>query len=1137
MNAPADRSTEGREDLNQSRDARPEFITNQDGNTLLAALQAVIPDAPAMLAHGMAETPLALTEISIATAFMSPAGFGAVTERLDQAGRVRLLIGAEPEPEAKRPQRKPGDPPQAAFERREVAEGLKLLEAGLRRERDRQPFSAEAGRHLRGMVRMLRAGKLETRRYERAFLHAKAMLLDGLAPGLIAGSSNLTRAGLTTNLELNLGRWDPALFTQAKAWFDALWDEAVPFDLAGIFEEPDQEFPPWLIFLRILWQLYGEELEQEREEEGDIPLTAFQLHGVWRARRILKDYGGVIVADEVGLGKTFIAGEILNACAKNRQRALLVCPAALRDSTWRRFLDAHGISRLVEMVSYDELSRDRQFHDERRPLAVQNVLSQPIEDYALVVVDEAHNYRNPDAPYRAAVLRRLLFGQRKDLVLLTATPVNNSLWDLFHLLRFFLRQDSALAAQGVVSVQERFKAAAKQDPANLSPDFLYPIIDAITVKRTRGFVKKHYAGDTIRGPDGVMRPIVFPKAVPISVRYDLEKLAPGLFDAVVDALDPAHGNGVISFSRYAPGAFLLQQDEEEAESNETASGLLRSGLLKRFESSAHAFHLSLTRMVREHDQFLDALGKGKVIATAFLGELSADDEGFDDLLDSSTHVADAIDYDAKHLREAVERDRAILQDLASRLGAVQEEDDPKLAAVVEELARIAAEARSDAATDAEEQRNRKVLLFSYFGDTVAWLRQALEARVATDPRLAGYRHRIVGVVGGGLDGEEANRNQAVWGFAPESSDPPPGQEDLFDLLITTDVLAEGMNLQQARHIINYDLPWNPMRLVQRHGRIDRIGSPHPRVFLRTVFPADRLDALLALEARILRKLTQAAKSIGVATLPLDGAEVGDQVFAETRSEIEKLALEDPTLFEQGGTASAAQTGEEYRQRLRTALQSDRKAITELPGRVGSGMRKGRVSGVLFCAEVPLAEGRRTFLRFVPAQPGWLPSVVPTAILRETGTCLRLIDCTEETPREMPAALGEGIFGFWDMALGDILAEWDDLSDPANLQPSVRLLNRQVAVFIRTHPPHDMDADRLAKALDVLEAPWPRREEALLREQFRDRSGVAAARSLRLVEWILGTGLERFEPPAPLPPISNEDVRLVCWMAVEAEKED
>lgn len=1115
---------------------RPEFITNRDGNTLLAALQAAIPDAPAIGAPGAAETPLALAEISIATAFMSPAGFGAVAERLEQAARVRLLIGAEPEPEAtllaRGRTRKPGDPPQAAFERREVVEGLKLLEAGLRRERDRQPFSAEARRHLRRMVAMLRTGKLETRRYERAFLHAKATLLDGLDPGIIAGSSNLTRAGLTANLELNLGHWDPGIFAQARAWFDELWDEAAPFDLAGLFEEPEAEFPPWLIFLRILWQLYGDELEQERQEVGDIPLTAFQLHGVWRARRILSEFGGVIVADEVGLGKTFIGGAILEACARNRQRALLVCPAALRGA-WGRFLDTHNIGRFVQMVSYDELSRDRQFLNARRPLATHGHLRFELDEYALVVVDEAHNYRNPDAPYRAAVLRDLLRGQRKDVVLLTATPVNNSLFDLHNLMLFFLRQDSALASRGIIRIYERFKTAARQDPANLSPDFLYPIIDAVTVKRTRGFVKKFYANETIRGPDGVARPIVFPKAIPITVRYDLDAMLHGLFDLVVDALDPVNGTRVISFARYAPGAFLLDPDEDEAEAAETASGLLRSGLLKRFESSAHAFRLSLNRMVHEHDLFLEALGKGKVITTAFLREMSADEDALDDLLDASEHAADAADYDVKRLREAVEKDRAILNGLAIWIEAVKDKDDPKLAAVVEELANVVASARADAATDAEEQRNRKILVFSYFTDTVTWLRQALTERIEKDPRLAGYRGRIVAVAGRGLDTEEANRDQAVWGFAPESSDPPPGQQDLYDLVITTDVLAEGMNLQQCRNILNYDMPWNPMRLVQRHGRIDRIGSPHPRVFVRTVFPADRLDALLALEARILRKLTQAAKTIGVATLPLDGAEAGDQVFAETRAEIEKLAKEDPTLFEQGGTAGAAQTGEEYRQALRSALQVDRKSITDLPGRAGSGMLKGRASGVLFCAEVELSDGRRTFLRFVPADTAWQPSTAPKAIVRETGTCLRLIECTEDTPRHMPPELGDNVFAFWDLALEDILTEWDDLSDPANLQPPVRLLNRQVAAFIRAHPPHDMDPDKLAKALDVLEAPWPRREEMLLRDQFRDRTGPPAARSLRLVEWVLGTGLERFVPPEPLPPITAAEVRLVCWMAVAA----
>jgi hypothetical protein len=168
------------------------------------------------------------------------------------------------------------------------------------------------------------------------------------------------------------------------------------------------------------------------------------------------------------------------------------------------------------------------------------------------------------------------------------------------------------------------------------------------------------------------------------------------------------------------------------------------------------------------------------------------------------------------------------------------------------------------------------------------------------------------------------------------------------------------------------------------------------------------------------------------------------------------------------------------------------------------------------------KGRRTFLRFVSATPAWKPKDKPGAILRETGTCLRLIDCEEDTPRHVPEALTDGVFAFWDVALEDILGEWDELSDPANLQPSIRPLNRQVAAFIRAHPPHDMDQDRLSKALDVLEAPWPRREEMLLREQFRDRSSSTTARSLRLIEWILATGLERFEPPAPLPAILPSD---------------
>ena len=229
-------------------------------------------------------------------------------------------------------------------------------------------------------------------------------------------------------------------------------------------------------------------------------MTSFQKHGVARALRLIRETGGAIVADEVGLGKSFIAGEVVQIYRERRQRALLICPAAVRDAVWRKFLARFQL--YVECLSFEQLAADRQLRDHRRPNADSEHLKRDLDEYQLVVVDEAHNYRNSDTPTRAATLRRLLYGRRRDVLLLTATPVNNSLWDLYHLVRFFVRQDASFADRGILSIRERFHSAMREDPSNLSPDVLFPVIDATTVKRTRQFVKKHYAGDTIGGPDG-----------------------------------------------------------------------------------------------------------------------------------------------------------------------------------------------------------------------------------------------------------------------------------------------------------------------------------------------------------------------------------------------------------------------------------------------------------------------------------------------------------------------------------------------------------------------------------------------------------------------------------------------------------
>lgn len=1115
----------------------PEFIDNRNGNTLARALAAVFGSpayGPGAAEEGAAAPP---AEVCIASAFFSPAGFAHIADEIGAVPRTRLMIGAEPPPEAARLRRRPDDPPEPEFTRRQLRTGLRQLDEGMRAERDHMPFNQASSGALRKLIDVLRSGRMEVRRYEQAFLHAKAYIFlnDGAElgsrAGVIAGSSNLTGAGLTRNLELNLGRYDHPVVQQARDWFEALWRDAVPFDLATYFEEVFAPWQPWDIFLRVLWQLYGPEVEEEAREDQNLPLTSFQKHGVARALRLLRGCGGVIVADEVGLGKTFIAGEIVKLYQDRRQRALLVCPAALRDTTWKKFINRHFAGQflpLLECMSFEQLANDNQLRDPDRTRPSQENLKRPLEEYQLIVVDEAHNYRNPDAPTRAAVLRQLLFGKKRDVLLLTATPVNNSLWDLYYLIRFFLRQDSHLSDRGILSIRERFLQAMRVDPTNLSPDVLYPIIDATTVKRTRQFVKKHYGGDTIIGPDGRPQPIVFPKPLPITVRYDLDAALPGFFDKLETALDPDDHGGGLAFARYTPDAYRRgMRDEDEERRAHAMIGLLRSGLLKRFESSAYAFRRTVENMARQHDLFLDALAKGKVISTAFLQEISGDDEGaFDELLEASPHAFDAAEFDVPQLRTAVARDRDILRMLAAEAHKITPARDPKLAALVAELERIAAQAADEATDSADEAQRRKVLIFSSFADTVGWLHTFLKDAVATAPGLANFRNRTV-AVSGSDEMSEVSRQQALYGFAPVSSEAPAGQDaDLYDIMVSTDVLAEGVNLQQCRHIINYDMPWNPMRLVQRHGRIDRIGSPHSRVYLRTIFPADRLDDLLNLEQRILNKLAMAAASIGVAA-PIVGSAEGRQVFTETREEIERLLREDATLYERGGTVGAAQTGEEYRQTLRKALQADRSRIVRLPWKAGSGMVKGAERGVFFCASV----GNRTYLRFVRADEWWTPQVGEQNIVGELGACLRLIECDEQMLRQVPAAIEDRIYDFWVAARDHILRAWTFETDPANLQPKIRPLNLRVAEFIRAHPPHDLSTGDVTRALNILESPWPRREETMLRQWFADEGRGGPDKAAALVRSILGTGLEPFIEPPVLPPIGPDDIDLICWMAL------
>ena len=1129
-------------------DFRPTFATNRPST------EETVADALEALLHGMRINLAVVPPIAIATAFFNPGGFRLLADELEQVGPVRLLLGAEPDPDAGARVRPLSGGRGRQADRLQLRRALEGHSRDLAADRDLVGFTREADADARRLVAWLRGQvpgpdgtprpPVEVRLYTGGFLHGKAFIISDVLPHVMSGSSNFTYAGLATNRELNLGQFSPGPVAAVRSWFEELWTESEPYDLAALYEARWAPHLPWHVFLRMLWELYGREVEEEAAARAvsRLGLTAFQSDGVWRAKRILSLRSGVIVADEVGLGKTYIAGELIyDATVTRRQKVLVIAPATLRDSTWEPFLREKNLR--ADVVSYEQLVGDLSIAG-RVDAALQD-----LDEYAMVVVDEAHALRNT-ATLRADAMRELLTGQSpKDLVLLTATPVNNSLYDLYTLISYFVTNDAAFAGTGVPSLKGYFDRAMAINPDDLSPEHLFDVINQVAVRRTRRFVKHYYVGDKVV-INGVEQEIRFPTPRVHRVDYDLDAALPGMFDMLATALGAhvleARGDAdavlldapgeVLSLARYVPSRFRVGTEAEEQYEQQNA-GLLRSALLKRFESSAYAFRRTVEKMITSHDQFLSALDAGLVLTGDALRDwASSDVDDIDEFLGSyagdTDNIRPATGYRVSELRAAVVADRDLLHRLHDSVQVLSWDKDPKLVALTDALASIAADAEAEGITDQQVRDKRKVIIFSYYADTVDHLARQVGVAIEADDRLAAYRDRIATASGP----DKRGRAQTLAGFAPRTAG---GQhaEDLYDLLIATDVLSEGVNLQQARHIVNFDLPWNPMRLVQRHGRIDRIGSDHAEVFLRCYFPDQHLEALLGLEERLQRKLKQAAAAVGVGQV-LPGFTGRDITFTETRDEIARLRREEATLFDEAGPS--ALSGEEYRRALERELAhpTTRAAVLNLPWGAGTGfVRTGaQQPGIVFCARI--ADHPKPWFRYVPLTADLHLQSDGTGqaiVIDDTLTCLAHADPGgPDAPSLFDGSSAEQAaydiaFDAWAAAKAQIHGAWMYNADPANLTRPVPRVMRDAADLIRTHGAHL--ADRQDDLIARLEAPYAPRIQRAIRDLLNDGTLTERDKISQLIELADHLGLVRQPAPQPLPPIDLNDIHLICWTAI------
>ncbi len=1016
--------------------------------------------------------------LSIATGYVNIGGLreaaAAVTDR-----RVRLLLGAAPDPGLG------AELPLTRFE-----QALSSL-AG---ERDLARFPpSRAAQELGAVETWLKSPEVEVRRFLTQFLHGKAYLFGDSEDGRAAlvTSANLTFSGLNRNLELGLTHYDPPIVGEAIGWFDALWDEASDYKaelLELLFPDPGL-LDPHTIYLRALLELYAEENigAPTGPPPSAVRLAPFQRDGYERAKAILQRFHGVIYADGVGTGKTEVGLAFVEEYALRRGvHVLVVCPAQLKP-IWSERLDQARLP--AQLISYQELASDEQLAPDAH--ARRRVLHSSKDSYRLIIVDEGHALRTAATTWYRA-MERLLGGERKDLVLLTATPINNGLWDLYNLVMVFARHDTAFAAVGIPSIRSLFiRAGANQkDPENLDPDILFPLADLVSVRRDRRFIEEHHPGAVF--PDGT--PVRFPVPNPTTERYDLDAQHSGLFH------DITNGIAALTMARYRPSAYLVGGAEAVEEA--TLAGLLQSGILKRFESCWWACLKTVERMMAAHDAFLAAWNQGRVPSREVLREaahVEIEEAGaagwIEEQLEADLAALPVSTFRPEY-RDHVAADRAQLVLIRTKLEGLSAAGDPKLA-----MLRLLL----------QESPAQKIAVFAGYGETIGYLDANL-------PEILRGRRRVT-VIGSETDPD--SRLRALGRFCPdtvvrEGYEPPDGE---VDLLLSTDVLSEGQNLQQAAQVISYDMPWNPQRVVQRYGRVMRLKSPHERVTLTTMLPVPgELEALLGLEATIRRKIFAAS------VFGMELEVVAGSALADLRAYADKLAGGDPELLDDdGGALGGAFAGEELRAELMRAVsEGELTRLQQLPWGVGAAYRQGQdvpsrgAQGIFFACR---AQGRR-YWRYVESSGD---------VIAEDAQMLRRID-----PGSAPLAEAVGIDLelAWGEASRSIVETHNRLADPRaeaqSLGPAQRFaldLLRDPTVAL------PVGAARADEALSVERSSTVRRALGAIRHDLETMAISPEQAAERIVGVVDDFGLHAVPATPPLTPIVLADIGVVCWMYV------
>jgi len=753
---------------------------------------------------------------------------------------------------------------------------------------------------IKKFIEFLTTKKLEIKAYPSADIHAKVYISrfndQQIDYGrVITGSSNFSESGFVDNYEFNVELKNSSDVNYALEKFEDLWKDAV--DLTSEYIETvntktwlNDNISPYELYLKFLYEYLKEDINEEEIETylpQDFKQLKYQKQAVIAAKRILETYNGVFLADVVGLGKTYISALLAQQLPGKK---LIICPPILKSYWYDTFFE-FGI-RGFKVESLGKLD---------------DIIANGTDKFDYIFIDEAHRFRNEITEGYEKLLQ-ICFG--KKIVLVSATPLNNKIEDIYSQLKLF-QIPKRSTIPGIANLDTFFQGLRrninrhpKGDPAYVeevkkaSKEVREKVLKYVMVRRTRSAIKKYFSEDITQ------QKLFFPEIDdPRRLVYKFDNQTENTFDNTIKYIRQ------LSYARYAPLLFLKEPlPEFENQSQRNLRGFMKTILVKRLESSFFAFRNTLARFIDSHEKFIEMYNGGVVYISRKVDVyhfLDNDDEAtLLELVNQDKIEKYATSEFKDDFLSCLLKDLKLLQEMQALWNQI--DNDPKIAELIDDL-------KKD-----KLLKNNKIVIFTESKETGEYL---LDNLYKTFPEKVMFYCSTGGLLTPGHSYKNVSLSKDIIRENFDANFDNP--KNNIRILITTDVLAEGVNLHRSNVIINYDLPWNPTRVLQRVGRVNRVGTKHPQIIIYNFFPTAQADSELGLEDNIKTKIQAFHDALGedaryltedeiVTTHDILGAELYKRLNdkkllqgedEDERSELEQLQLlrkirdEEPELFE------------------------------------------------------------------------------------------------------------------------------------------------------------------------------------------------------------------------------------------------